>query len=200
MKRVVVLVIVLLLCATGFADTDIDWTQYSDEDIESVIADITEMLNEARSELNKRNPSTAEGIGITTQKLLDDFASYREKIGLNGYSTYLLSTEKASDSILVQISDYCWIDIIQENGNVQKFDMYTYAEYNTEQVKAEIIADVLMSCTGLLALTNPLIEYNGALDVFNEIVQSGYKTVGDITYNFFKYDQTLYIFSAMPAK
>ena len=124
MKRVVLVALVLMLCVGALADSGIDWTQYPDDELQSTIDDLTEMINEARAELDSRKVQTVVGIGISTQKLLDDFQAYRKTANLQQYSTFLLPSEKDASSVIVQISDYCWINIRQDNGQVAHMFMH----------------------------------------------------------------------------
>lgn len=54
MRRVFVFVLALMLCAGALADTGIDWSQYPDDELQSTIDDLTEMLDEAQAELDSR--------------------------------------------------------------------------------------------------------------------------------------------------
>ena len=54
MKRVVVLVLAVMLSLYAVADSGIRWADMSDEDINSMIAEFTEIINEAQAELDSR--------------------------------------------------------------------------------------------------------------------------------------------------
>ena len=202
MKRVVLVALVLMLCVGALADSGIDWTQYPDDELQSTIDDLTEMINEARAELDSRKVQTVVGIGISTQKLLDDFQAYRKTANLQQYSTFLLPSEKDASSVIVQISDYCWINIRQDNGQVVSFNAIARSEDTSQQAEAEKMADALISFCGLLAVSNPEIEISDAIDVFNGLVQSLEETtIGNVTYRFITASTvtTNYMFEAKPA-
>lgn len=58
MKRILVFVLALMLCSGALADTGIDWTQYPDDELQSMIDDLTEMLNEAQAEIERRTETS----------------------------------------------------------------------------------------------------------------------------------------------
>jgi len=63
------------------------------------------MINEARAELDSRKVQTVVGIGISTQKLLDDFQAYRKTANLQQYSTFLLPSEKDAIAIFKNLTN-----------------------------------------------------------------------------------------------
>lgn len=58
MKRIFIFVLALTLCAGALADTGIDWTLYPDDELQSTIDDLTEMLNEAQAEVDRRTEAS----------------------------------------------------------------------------------------------------------------------------------------------
>lgn len=60
MKRVLVLALALILCSGALADTGIDWSQYPDDELQSTIDDLTEMLNEAQAEAERRTETNED--------------------------------------------------------------------------------------------------------------------------------------------
>jgi len=47
----------LMLCAGALADTGIDWSQTPDEELQNTIDELTEMLEDAKAEMEKRKGS-----------------------------------------------------------------------------------------------------------------------------------------------
>ena len=91
MKRILVFVLVLMLCVGALADTGIDWTQYPDDELQSTIDDLTEMLNEAQAEVERRTETKEDndvaGLLADMQqtetvkgKIIEAFEYYRKMI------------------------------------------------------------------------------------------------------------------------
>lgn len=120
-------------------------------------------------------------MGIATQALLDDFASYRESIGLKGYPTNLFERELNAKHVNLQISDYCRIDIHQQDGYVVDFTVLTDDVAQTDAS----VQDIIITFTGIMLVSNPEIDTSNALDLFSGMVENSEDvTIGGITYHY----------------
>lgn len=91
MKRVIMLVLVMMLCAGAMADTGIDWTQYPDDELQSTIDDLSEMINEAQAEVDRRTETKEDNdvVGLLADmqqtetvkgKIIEAFEYYQKMI------------------------------------------------------------------------------------------------------------------------
>lgn len=103
MKRVILFALVLILCAGALADTGIDWSYYTNDELRIRIDELNEMLKEAQAELDSRDTSkepTQEAIKefmdarklvIATNEQIEAFGFNASNLKKNGYDFSILA-------------------------------------------------------------------------------------------------------------
>lgn len=124
----------------------------------------------------------SENMGISTQNLLDSFAEYRQSLGLKPYPTNLFEREINADSVNLQISDYCRIDIKQSEGMVVGFTVITNDDVDQSEACS---SDIIMTFTGVMMVSNSSIDNTNVIDLFQTLVLNREDvTIGGVTYHY----------------
>ena len=177
----------LILCSSAIADTGIDWTQYPDDNLQSTIDDLTEMLDEAKAEKDRRTREAiaSSTLGIETSVLLAGFDGYLDNFatmsGMQHYALELSEKDRDKSLIVYPMTSHCSLSIKQEAGLVKSFQVVSDNDDGSE----DRATDIIICFMGALLLTNSYFEEGNTMDELSKIMSDNLEhTYGDVTYRY----------------
>lgn len=187
MKRVLVLVLVMMLCFGALADTGIDWTQYSEEEINKTIDEMSEMVDEAKAELEnrKQKESSKKTFSTSTEDMIQIFDSYMYSFyRLSNIQSYAISYEdkdREEKHLIKLVNGYCSLQFTQEDGKATKVEVISH-DIKSDDDMPQVIAGFL----SLMAATNyDYFTSHSFDDTLNEIMSDHEPHVcGDVVYRY----------------